>query len=86
MMPVKTNATDIQDIPLTESVSSDLLFVSPLIWSSVHGCEVLTFLVVVGAQPHNSEGAAGNFLIENEHEGSGEHRLQQFGLQAFKQT
>lgn len=38
------------------------------------------------AQSHDSEGAAGNLLIEKEHEGSSQHRLQQLGLQAFKQT
>lgn len=63
-----------------------MLFVSALIWSNVHGCEVLTFLVVVGAQSHDSEGAAGNLLIEKKHEGSGQHCLQQLGFQTFKQT
>lgn len=46
----------------------------------------LMFLVVVVAQAHDSKGAAGDLLIEKEHEGSGQHCLQQLGLQAFKQT
>lgn len=41
---------------------------------------------MVAAQSHDSEGAAGNLLIEKEHESSSQHRLQQLGLQAFKQT
>lgn len=45
-----------------------------------------TLLVVLAAQSHDFEGSAGDLLIEKEHEGSGQHCLQQFGLQAFKQT
>lgn len=46
----------------------------------------LSSVFVVSAQSHDSEGAAGNLLIEKEHEGCSQHRLQQLGLQAFKQT
>lgn len=44
------------------------------------------FLVKVVAQSHDLKGAAGDLLIEKEHEGSGQDCLQQLGLQAFKQT
>lgn len=44
------------------------------------------FLVKVVPQSHGLKGAAGDLLIEKEHEGSGQHRLQQLGLQAFEQT
>lgn len=46
----------------------------------------LASLIVVAAQSHDSESAAGDLLIEKEHEGSSQHRLQQLGLQAFEQT
>ena len=38
------------------------------------------------AQSHGSEGTASDLLVEKEHEGSGQHCLQQLGLQAFKQA
>jgi len=47
---------------------------------------ILASLVVLAAQSHDSEGAAGNVLVEEEHERSSQHRLQQLGLQAFEQT
>lgn len=46
----------------------------------------LVFLVESAAQSHDPKGAASNLLIENEHEGSSQHRLQQLGFQTFKKT
>lgn len=46
----------------------------------------LLVLFVLVAHSHDSEGAAGDLLIEKKHEGGGEHRLQQLSFEAFKQT
>lgn len=35
---------------------------------------------------HDSEGKGGDLLIEQEHQGCGEDRLQEFGLQALEQA
>lgn len=48
--------------------------------------KLLAFLVVAVAQTHDFKREAGDLLIENEHEGGSQHRLQQFRFQAFKQT
>lgn len=44
------------------------------------------FPVAVAAQSHDSEGTAGYLLVQEEHEGGRQHRLQQLGLQTLKQT
>lgn len=37
-------------------------------------------------QAHDFEGGGSDFLIHHKHEGSGQNRLEQLGLQAFVQT
>lgn len=37
-------------------------------------------------QAHDFEGGGGDFLVHHKHEGGGQNRLEQLGLQAFIQT
>lgn len=46
----------------------------------------LVFPVEVVVHSHDPKGAAGDLLVEKEHEGSSQHCLQQLGLQAFEQA
>lgn len=58
-------------------------------WASINGPAVLcslVFPVEVFVHSHDLKGAAGDLLIEKEHEGSSQHCLQQLGLQAFEQA